>query len=231
MVPDLTGLPKKIKSFDDYLESRLDNGATHWFREMCFWGMNFCLPQAEQDVIFQDITRPAMLAGALMNDYFSWPKELREHEISGRGSPPTNIVLVLMKEYQLSETEAICLLRRKITEFELAHLDGIKKLEMTGPVSENHYKFFFVVQCASAATCLWSTYSPRYPSKATLSQVEFRISEANHRLRPQNAFAPVTKEEIEAAIHYRPFVEPEYNSVRHPQFKDILRLWNVEVGN
>lgn len=149
----------------------------------CF-GMGIKLfPQEKEELkIFLDT---AMFSTTLINDFYSWPKEIK-HNIETPGSErPFNAVAILMRHSGLSEKEAMQKLREKQIEIQENHLALLQKLESEKEIPENHMLYILAAQYAASGSEFWSIHVPRYPSKEDLSQPEVEFVSGAFRYKTE----------------------------------------------
>ncbi|KAL8684005.1 MAG: hypothetical protein Q9186_000035 [Xanthomendoza sp. 1 TL-2023] len=96
------------------------------------------------------------------NDFYSWAKEKAEQATVAADQDIFNAVAILMKEYKISETDALDLLREKTLECEKEHWAAVAGLEATGPVSSNLYRYLEMTRLCHAGGMLWSALTDRY---------------------------------------------------------------------
>lgn len=76
---------------------------------LCF-SLDFILTKKEEQEL-NEITTAAYSAWVLVNDYFSWEKELINHESNGSTGVIVSAVFLFMRWYSVDATEAKRLLR------------------------------------------------------------------------------------------------------------------------
>ncbi len=96
------------------------------------------------------------------NDLFSWAKEKAEQKAIAVEKDTFSAVAVLMKEYRLSETEALDLLREKTIECEKDHFAAVADLEFAGQISDNLYRYLDMTRLCHSGGMLWSALTDRY---------------------------------------------------------------------
>ena len=112
------------------------------------------------------------------NDFFSWAKEKAEHEAVAANKEMFSAVAVLMKEHQLSETQALDLLREKTLECERDHFAAVTDLELAGPISENLYRYLDMTRLCHSGGMLWSALTDRY-NRTGLTQTNGDVTRNN----------------------------------------------------
>lgn len=127
----------------------------------------------EEEAIATTVMHPVFLSIMLINDYYSWPKELQSHLKLDKPGYPISAIPVLMYEHSVSEEVALCLLKDKITGFQVEHLVAVEALKQDGPISPNLLKCFAAGQMATSGTEVWSIGATRYPTKKSLNQATF----------------------------------------------------------
>ncbi|KAL4748997.1 isoprenoid synthase domain-containing protein [Aspergillus terricola var. indicus] len=172
-----TSLPetRAIKTFADYLVMRLSNSGLEVFQDMACFGMGLKLTQAEKDKL-APIINIGHHSTFLINDFWSWPKEVYKYYETSEPNLPVNAVCIMMQEHGCSEAEAQQRVKDEIVNQQKIHLRMIKELEeKEGPLPQKYYMYFDAVQQTASGSEYWSCYSPRYPRKEDLSQPEIVI--------------------------------------------------------
>lgn len=142
------------------------------FQELCLFGMGIHISQ-ETKTHASTALYPLTISLMLINDYYSWPKELQAHLQLERSGYPANAVPILMHQHGLCEASALELLKIKIIDFQAQHLAEIEKLEQKGPLSPDMRIYFNALQLVTSGTEFWSMHASRYPSKTCLNQPPF----------------------------------------------------------
>lgn len=161
---------------------------------MACFGMGIRVSKEEKTKL-QDIVDLVTYAVTVVNDMYSWPKEIKCHLETPGSNAPFNAVAVLMRHGGCSEAEAFRVLREKQTELEERHLhllDEIKARE-GGHLPGNLELYVLTAQHAVSGSELWSIYSERYPSKEELDQPEVECVDGVFRFR--NSVSPSEDQE------------------------------------
>ncbi|KAL4908473.1 isoprenoid synthase domain-containing protein [Aspergillus multicolor] len=172
-----TSLPGhgECKTFADYLVLRLANSGLEVFQDMACFGMGLKLTEAEKQKL-APIINVGHHSTFLINDYWSWPKEVYKYYENEEKNLPVNAVCIMMQEHGCCEEEGQNRVREEIVIQQRIHLRMIKELEeQGGPLPERYYKYFGAVETTASGSEYWSCYSPRYPRKKDLSQPEIVI--------------------------------------------------------
>lgn len=151
---------------------------------MACFGMGIRVSKEEKTKL-QDIVDLATYAVTVVNDMYSWPKEIKCHLETPGSNAPFNAVAVLMRHGGCSEAEAFRVLREKQTELEERHLHLLDELKAQegGHLPENQGLYVLTAQHAVSGSELWSIYSERYPSKEELDQPEVECVDGVFRFR------------------------------------------------
>ncbi|KAI4212393.1 MAG: hypothetical protein LQ349_009355 [Xanthoria aureola] len=67
-----------------------------------------------------------------------------------------------MKEYKMTEANALDMVRQKSLECEKEHWAAVAELEAAGPLSANLYRYLDMTRSCHAGTMLWSALADRY---------------------------------------------------------------------
>lgn len=162
--------------------------------------MGFKLSHQEKEIL-RDITDLAMYSVTVINDLYSWPKEIKCHLERPGSELPFNAVAILMRHGGYSEMEAFRTLRQKQKQLEGRHLSLLHELKARmqhegSGLSMNQDLFLQTMQAAASGSELWSIYTKRYPSKEDLGQpeVEFVDNEFKYKNERSNEVDATTVE-------------------------------------
>lgn len=170
---------------------------------MACFGLGIRLKK-EEKAKFSEIINLALYAAALINDYHSWPKEIKHHIETEGSEAPFNAVSILMRQYTCSELEALAKLHWEYTEMQEKHLSLVKKLEQgEGELSDTYRKYIMAAQYTTSESEFWSIYYvPRYPTKADLNQTECALADGAFKCETVD-IAPDALIEPNPAVRYR----------------------------
>ncbi|KAK2006284.1 geranylgeranyl pyrophosphate synthase [Colletotrichum eremochloae] len=168
-----TFAPDDLKTLDDYLPVRSINSGLDVTADMACFGTGVRVSKSEKEKLrgIVDLTKFAI---TIVNDLYSWPKEIKCHLETPDSKPPFNAVAVLMRHGGYSESEAFKVLCVKQAELEEEHLRLLEALRQQegGRLPENQELYVANAQQAVSGSELWSIFTTRYPSKADLQQAE-----------------------------------------------------------
>ncbi|KAL4787196.1 isoprenoid synthase domain-containing protein [Aspergillus varians] len=207
---DSTSLPKHagIKSLVEYLPFRLSNSGVEVFQDMCCFGMGLRLTQAEKEKL-APVVDLAHNATFLINDFYSWPKEVKKYfdeEQKSEKPLPVNAVCIVMQEHGCSEQEARRRVQEEIVAQQTKHLVMIREMEAReGPLPERFVRYFEAVQYTASGSEYWSCYTPRYPTKEAMGQPECCIVDGALRYK-SGAVADVGGVQTKVAVE-QPYVQ------------------------
>ncbi|TDZ36980.1 Ophiobolin F synthase [Colletotrichum trifolii] len=171
-----TFAPDDLKTLDEYLPVRKINSGLDVTAEMACFGTGLKISREEKDKL-REVVDLATFAITVVNDLYSWPKEIKCHLETPGSNAPFNAVAILMRHGGHSEAEAFQILYDKQAELEEQHLRLLEKLRSQegGSLPENQELYIANAQQAVSGSELWSIYTTRYPSKQDLQQpmIEF----------------------------------------------------------
>ncbi|KAK4220764.1 isoprenoid synthase domain-containing protein [Podospora fimiseda] len=152
----------------DYLQYRLDDVGGKFWEAMIKFGTGITIPDHEKQ-ISDDISRNAWIAMALINDLYSWDKELRlANEL--KLTYMFNVIWIIMQEQgvdlEIAKQVCISMIQENIQRFQL----GLKELEEKGKSSTDLFLFMEAVKNTVWAGAVWSMASPRYNSWAKFNK-------------------------------------------------------------
>lgn len=107
-------------------------------------------------------TRAMEKASIYTNDYYSWAKEKAEQATVAATKDMFNAVAILMKEHQISEADALDMVREKTLECEKEHWAAVADLEAAGPISSNLYRYLDMTRFGHTGGMFWSAFTDRY---------------------------------------------------------------------
>ncbi|CAN8101351.1 unnamed protein product [Discula destructiva] len=168
-----TVAPDDVNALDTYLPIRKINSGLDVTRDMACFGMGIKISPEDKSRL-QDIFDLTMYAVTIVNDIYSWPKEIKCHLERPDSKAPFNAIAILMRHSGYSEAQALRVLREKQTELEERHLRLLEDLKVRegGHLSENQTLYVLTAQYAVSGSELWSIFTERYPSKEDLGQPE-----------------------------------------------------------
>ncbi|KAJ6008083.1 hypothetical protein N7540_012059 [Penicillium herquei] len=174
-VLDAASVPGKsgLLSLEDYCRFRLSNSGIETYQDMCCFGIGLTVDQEAKEKL-APIVNVVHLSTCLINDYYSWPKEVKGYfEVDENPNLPINSVCIAMQRHGFSEKEAMQRVRDEILAQQKLHLSMIKELEESeGPLPETWRMYIEAAQYTAVGSEIWSIYSPRYPTKSELNQPE-----------------------------------------------------------
>ncbi|KAL4943167.1 isoprenoid synthase domain-containing protein [Aspergillus oleicola] len=198
---EVTSLGKNagLKSLEEYLPFRIGNSGIEVYQDMSCFGMGVKLTPEEKEKL-DPIVIAAHNSTTLINDYHSWPKEVRKYfnevQATGKADLPVNAVCILMEIEGLSEQAAQRRVQEEIIAQQKSHFDMIQALtEKEGPLPERYHMYFKAAQYTASGSEYWAAVTTRYPTKAELNQPEVIIADGELKYK----FTRVNEEIPEAA--------------------------------
>ncbi|KAF0328721.1 hypothetical protein GQ607_004133 [Colletotrichum asianum] len=177
-----TFAPDNLRTLDEYLPVRKVNSGLDVTAEMVCFGMGLRISPSDKAKL-RPVVDLANFAITVVNDLYSWPKEIKCHLETPGSELPFNAVAVLMRHGGYSEPEAFRILYAKQAELEAEHLRQLDALRAQegGRLPENQELYVENAQRAVCGSELWSVYTRRYPSKADLQQPEVEFVDGAFR--------------------------------------------------
>ncbi|KAK2052113.1 geranylgeranyl pyrophosphate synthase [Colletotrichum caudatum] len=181
-----TFAPEDLKTLEEYLPLRSINSGLDVTADMACFGTGINISHAEKEKL-REATALAKHAITIVNDLYSWPKEIKCHLETPNSSPPFNAVAILMQHRGCSESEAFHILIEKQAELEEEHLRLVQVLrdQEGGRLPENQELYLANAQQAVSGSELWSIYTTRYPSKMDLEQPEVEFVDGKFRFNSE----------------------------------------------
>ncbi|KAH9237577.1 hypothetical protein K456DRAFT_1940327 [Colletotrichum gloeosporioides 23] len=207
-----TFAPDNLRTLDEYLPVRKVNSGLDVTAEMVCFGMGLRISPSDKAKL-RPVVDLANFAITVVNDLYSWPKEIKCHLETPGSELPFNAVAVLMRHGGYSEPEAFRILYAKQAELEAEHLRQLDALRAQegGRLPENQELYVENAQRAVCGSELWSVYTRRYPSKADLRQPEVEFVDGAFRYV---ADGEVSGEEKEHITNVKEVCEDETDGVR-----------------
>lgn len=140
---------------------------------LCF-SMDFALSDEESKET-ADLTRAAYDAWVLVNDYFSWDKEWKNHEANGSTGMIASAVFLYMKWYGLNAQEARKRLRQEIIVREEKYIQLKDEFLARGKLTEKTIQWLDLLDLVTAGNFAWSMTTARYHHDAEDSYPELRV--------------------------------------------------------
>ncbi|KAL8804024.1 MAG: hypothetical protein Q9182_002815 [Xanthomendoza sp. 2 TL-2023] len=149
------GSQECLREYDGY------SSETGWYYELCAYGMDLEINETEREQASRP-TRAMIKAILYTNEFYSWGKEKAEQEKVAAGRSKFNAVAILMKEHQISEANALQMVRDKALDCEKEHWAAVADLEAAGPISANLYRYLDMTRFCQTGGMLWSAFADRY---------------------------------------------------------------------
>ena len=127
---------------------------------LCF-SMDFALTKAEEEEL-SHITISAYNAWVLVNDYFSWEKEVLNYEANGSAGEIVSAVFLFMKWHSVDAKRAKELLKEEIISREKIYSDLKEKYLRQVDATERTRYWFTLLDLVTAGNFLWSMTTARY---------------------------------------------------------------------
>lgn len=140
--------------------------------------MDFKLTEAEIEQT-SVVTSAAYDAWVLVNDYFSWEKELQNNQANGGSGEIVNAVFLFMKWYDVDWKEAKSMLRSEIVNREKRYCQEKADLLARGKITDKIQDWFLLLDLVTAGNFAWSMTTARYDSSAIDAYPALRIAHEN----------------------------------------------------
>ena len=127
---------------------------------VCF-GVGLTLTEVEKERT-SAITEAASHEWILVNDYFSWEKELLNFEKNGSKGEVVNAVFLFMRWYSVDQNEAKKMLRAEIQAREGKYCQAKASLIAQGNLTVNTKYWLEYLDLITAGTFIWCVTTPRY---------------------------------------------------------------------
>lgn len=114
-----------------------------------------------RDAVYH-VIKPLEVAMVLTNDYFSYPKEKALHPLQDSPGALFNAVPILMAEHEISEDDALALVKQMVIEAEQEHGVLLEELEREGGLSRDLGLYINACRMATGGFHIWHASNPRY---------------------------------------------------------------------
>ncbi|KAF7188102.1 Ophiobolin F synthase [Pseudocercospora fuligena] len=148
-------------NLDDYVRFRAIDAGCPWTMSLLCFSLDFILTKKEEQEL-DEITTAAYSAWVLVNDYFSWEKELINHESNGSTGVIVSAVFLFMRWHSVDATEAKRLLRSEIIAREEEFARLINDFKKRGGVTARQQRWFELLELVTAGNFAWSMTTARY---------------------------------------------------------------------
>ncbi|KAK8133580.1 hypothetical protein PG984_005592 [Apiospora sp. TS-2023a] len=155
----------KFKTLDEYLKYRAVDAGCPWMMSLLCFAMDLPLTADDKEKTLP-ITWAAYGAWVLVNDYFSWDKELLAHKASGGTGVIANAVFLYARWHSIGYEEARKMVREEIMAYEenYVRLKDEFLVANGGAVSDNILRWFNLMDMTTSGNFAWSMTTARYHS-------------------------------------------------------------------
>ncbi|KAI9727247.1 MAG: hypothetical protein M1828_006866 [Chrysothrix sp. TS-e1954] len=150
-----------FKTLDDYLPFRVVDAGCPWTMSLLCFSMDFALTKEEVSMT-STITNAAYNAWVLVNDYFSWEKELQNFKANGSKGEIVSAIFLFMKWYSVDAKEGKRLLRAEIQAREQQYCWAKEDFLARGNLTENTRYWLDLLDYVTAGNFAWSMTTARY---------------------------------------------------------------------
>ncbi|KAJ5753661.1 uncharacterized protein N7511_007814 [Penicillium nucicola] len=155
----------QFKDLTEYLSFREIDAGCPWTMRLVSFSMDFYLTNEEEESI-SAITKAAYDSWCLVNDYFSWEKELLNNKVSGSTGQITNAVFLLAKWHAVDVVRAREMVRDEIIAREELFCKLKSEYIAYGRGTDRILRWFEVLDDVTAANFAWSMTTARYDAEA-----------------------------------------------------------------
>ncbi|KAJ8091702.1 hypothetical protein PM082_020937 [Marasmius tenuissimus] len=148
----------EFESVNEYIPRRLQNFDWEAVTHLVRWAMDIDISPTELDSdVLVKVKYSTGVIASLSNDYFSWEREKMQHDLAG--SRIWNAVAVLMKEHNVSESEAKAGVKSIILEEEVRLRVLIQN---SGDMTAAAKRYINGLQVLAGGYSFWCATCPRY---------------------------------------------------------------------
>ncbi|KAI1765276.1 isoprenoid synthase domain-containing protein [Hypoxylon sp. FL1150] len=146
---------------DDYLKVRAVDAGCPWTMSLLCFSMDFTL-DAEEEKKTSALTWMAYDAWVLVNDYFSWEKEWKNHQANGGKGVIANAIFLFMKWYSVDAAEGKKMLRKEIMAREDKYCRAKDSFLASGDATTKTTQWLEMLDLVTAGNFVWSMTTARY---------------------------------------------------------------------
>lgn len=146
----------------------MDSDTTHqlipflsWTMSLLCFSMDFKL-NAQEEKKTQAITDAAYDAWVLVNDYFSWEKEWKNHQANDETGVIANAVFLFMRWHSVTPEEGRLMLRKEIIAREEKYCKAKEAFLASGAATEKTTQWLEMLDLVTAGNFAWSMTTARY---------------------------------------------------------------------
>ncbi|KAF4625640.1 hypothetical protein G7Y89_g12523 [Cudoniella acicularis] len=154
-----------IETLEEYLKFRFTEIAMNVTHALARWAMDVEIPAAEKPWL-QKLEYNSVDHIIIVNDLFSWEKELLQASISKEteiGGDLVSAITVVMKEQKMDEQTAKAFLAKKVHEIEVKQFELIGEREKSGgPILTDTRRYADCLATMAAGNESWSRITARY---------------------------------------------------------------------
>ncbi|KAI1175872.1 isoprenoid synthase domain-containing protein [Nemania sp. FL0916] len=151
----------KFTVMNDYLKFRVVDAGCPWTMSLLCFSMDFTLTDDETQQM-RAITSAAYDAWVLVNDYFSWEKEWKNHEANDSEGVIANAVWLYMKWKSVGASEAKKMLKKEIIAREEQYVQLKNDFVASGAATEKTEQWLVLLDLVTAGNFAWSMTTARY---------------------------------------------------------------------
>ncbi|XXH01034.1 hypothetical protein Hte_007385 [Hypoxylon texense] len=148
-------------TMDDYLKFRVVDAGCPWTMSLLCFSMDFAL-DAEEEEKTSAVTWAAYDAWVLVNDYFSWEKELINHRANDGNGMIANAIFLFKKWYSVDAEEGKKMLRKEILAREDKYCKAKDDFLASGDVTSKTTQWLELLDLVTAGNFVWSMTTARY---------------------------------------------------------------------
>ncbi|KAK8006183.1 fusicoccadiene synthase [Apiospora marii] len=151
----------KFTVLDDYLKCRIVDAGCPWTMSLLCFSMDFTLTADETEKT-SAITWTAYSSWVLVNDYFSWEKEWKNHQANGGTGLIANAIFLFTQWYSVDNEEAKKMLRKEIMAREETYCRLKDEFVAAGLGTEKTLQWLELLDLVTAGNFAWSMTTARY---------------------------------------------------------------------
>ncbi|KAJ4253874.1 geranylgeranyl pyrophosphate synthetase [Fusarium torreyae] len=213
----------KFTVLDQYLKFRVVDAGCPWTMSLLCFSMNFKLTVDEEQKT-ANITSAAYDSWVLVNDYFSWEKEWKNHQANGATGVIANSIFLFMGWYSIDKEEGKKMLRKEIMSREAKYCRLKEEFIAKGIATEKTRQWLELLDLVTAGNFAWSMTTARYRAGAEdvypalwLKCADMSDSDDNESLgRPISVNAAEMADKIDVVLHDRKYLDLS-NQERSPE--------------
>ncbi|USW55040.1 Putative polyprenyl synthetase, isoprenoid synthase domain superfamily [Septoria linicola] len=171
-----------FKNLDGYLPFRVVDAGCPWTMSLLCFSMDFSLTKSEEQDL-SAVTSAAYNAWVLVNDYFSWEKEVLNYEHNGSTGEIVSAIFLFMRWHAVDAKKAKRMVREEICAREELYCQLKSEFVTQHGKTQKSTEWFDLLDLVTAGNFAWSMTTARYDLNGQDAYPALRLQ---HQTESQN---------------------------------------------